>query len=367
MKRTIIVLLAVAAAGSVTAPLIRAQGCVVARSNGEAGGPDGEGGYLTPGEFEVNTSYRHQFSFRHYVGDVEQTQRIAAGTQVENKINLENINLTYQMTSRFAVSANVPVLSASRHSNNSAGMQFARGIGDTSFLVSGWLWNPKENHRGNVQLGLGFQLPTGNDRVISYPDTRNGKGPTAAYDDYSIQPGSGGYGIIFQWSSFKNVKAAQVYFNGSYLATPQEQNNYFRKATTTGTVTATSYNSISDQYLLQAGVAVAVSKLRGLTLTLGPRWEGVPSEDLFGGNLGFRRPGYALSIEPGFQYYYKNHAITFSIAKALYRNRTVSYPDSLSGGHGDAAFADYVWLASYSFRINPFHRHSSVATAAHHM
>lgn len=367
MNRTITVLLAAAAAGSIAAPLVHAQGCVVARSNGEAGGPEGEGGYLTPGELQLNTSYRHQFSFRHYVGDVEQTQRIAAGTQVENKINLENINLTYQMTSRFAVSANIPVLSASRHSNNSAGMQFAHGIGDTSFLVSGWLWNPKENHRGNVQIGLGLQLPTGDDRVISYPDTRNGKGPTATYDDYSIQPGSGGYGIIFQWASFKNVKAAQVYFNGSYLATPQEQNNYLRRATT-GAITPTSYNSISDQYLVQAGVAVAVPKLRGLTLTLGPRWEGVPAEDLFGGNLGFRRPGYALSIEPGFQYYYKSHAISFSVGKALYRNRTVSYPDSLSGGHGDAAFADYVWLASYSFRVNPFHKHSSVASApAHHM
>ena len=223
MKRTITLLLMAAAACSIAAPLMHAQGCVVARSNGEAGGPEGEGGYLTPGEFELNSSYRHQFSFRHYVGDVEQTQRIAAGTQVENKINLENIDLTYQMTSRFAVSANVPVLSASRHSNNSAAMQFARGIGDTSFMVSGWIWNPKENHRGNVQLAFGLQLPTGNDRVVSYPDSRNGKTPVATYDDYSIQPGSGGYGIIMQWTAFKNVKAAQVYFNGSYLATPRAE------------------------------------------------------------------------------------------------------------------------------------------------
>lgn len=367
MKRTITFLLIAAAAGSIAAPLMRAQGCVVARSNGEVGGPEGEGGYLTPGEFELNSSYRHQFSFRHYVGDVEQTQRIAAGTQVENKINLENIDLTYQMTSRFAVSANVPVLSASRHSNNSAAMQFAHGIGDTSFMVSGWIWNPKENHRGNVQIGFGLQLPTGNDRVVSYPDSRNGKTPVATYDDYSIQPGSGGYGIIMQWTAFKNVKVAQVYFNGSYLATPQEQNNYLRNATTSPT-SPTAYYSISDQYLVQAGIAVPAPKIRGLTLTLGPRWEGVPAKDLIGDNLGFRRPGYALSIEPGFQYFFRNNAISFSVGKALYRNRTVSYPDSLTGGHGDAAFADYVWLASYSFRVNPFHKHSTVASAtAHHM
>ncbi|HVW08703.1 MAG TPA: hypothetical protein VHC90_08975 [Bryobacteraceae bacterium] len=367
MKRTMTLLLAAAAAGSIAAPLMHAQGCVVARSNGEAGGPEGEGGYLMAGDLELNTGYRHQFSFRHYIGDVEQTQRIAQGTEVENKINLENIDLTYQMTPRFAVSANIPVLSASRHSNNSAAMQFSHGIGDTSYMVSGWLWNPNENSRGNIQIAFGLQLPTGNDRVISYPDSRNGKGPVATYDDYSIQPGSGGYGIILQWTSFKNIKATQVYFNGSYLATPQEQNNYLRSATANPT-SPTAYNSISDQYLVETGLAVPVRKIRGLTLTLGPRWEGVPAKDLIGGNLGFRRPGYAVSIEPGFQYFYKSHAITFSLAKALYRNRTVSYPDSLTGGHGDAAFADYVWLASYSFRLNnPFHRNSTVAsTSAHH-
>lgn len=367
MKRTYTLLLAVIAAASVSAPLMHAQGCVVARSNGEAGGPDGGGGYLTPGELEFNTAYRHQFSFRHYVGQVEQTQRIAAGNEVENKINLENLNLTYQLTSRFSVTANVPVLSASRHSNNSAAMQFSNGIGDTSFMVSGWLWNPKENHRGNVQIGIGLQLPTGNDDVISYPDSRNGKGPTATMDDYSIQPGSGGYGLILQWNAFKNMKFVQGYFNGSYLATPQNTNGILRSATASKTP-ETQFNSISDQYLMQAGFAVPIKKIHGLTATFGPRFEGVPARDLIGDNDGFRRPGFALSIEPGIQYYYKGHSFSASVGKAMYRDRTISYPDSLVGGHGDAAFADYVWLASYSFRFTPFHKSHTAVTAvpAHH-
>ncbi len=342
---------------AIYAPLAHGQGCVVARSNGEVGGPESEGGYLTPGEFDFNTGYRHQFSFRHFVGPVEQTQRIAQGNEVENKINLENLSLTYQLSSRFSVTANVPVLSASRHSNNSAAFQFAQGIGDTSFMMSGWVWNPKENRRGNVQFGLGLQIPTGNDDVISYPDSRNGKGPTATVDDYSIQPGSGGYGIIFQWNAFKNVKATQLYFNGSYLATPQNYNNVLRSATA-AKVPATAYNSISDQYLLEAGIAAPIKKIRGLTVTFGPRFEGVPANDLIGDSLGFRRPGFALSIEPGFQYYWRGNAFTFSVAKAMYRDRTISVPDSLVGGHGDAAFADYVWLASYSLRFNPFHKGS---------
>jgi hypothetical protein len=358
VKRTYTFLIAILAVAAVSAPLAHAQGCVVARSNGEIGGPESEGGYITPGEFDVNIGYRHQFSFEHYIGDqVERNtaglSRTQLGTQVENKINLENLSLTYQISPRFSVTANVPILTASRHSNNTNTFQLADGIGDTSFLVSGWLWNPKENTKGNIQLGFGLQIPTGNDDVVT---NLNGKLTT---DDYSVQPGSGGYGIIMQWSSFKNIqKFGQIYFNGSYLATPQVTNGILRSATAANQP-LTEYNSISDQYLLETGVAVPVRKVRGLTLTFGPRWEGVPAHDLIGDSIGFRRPGYALSIEPGAQFYFHGNVLTVSVAKAMYRNRTVSETDSLLGTHGDAAFANYVWLASYSFRFNPFHKNMS--------
>jgi len=348
-------------AASVAAPSARAQGCVVARSNGETGGPESEGGYLMPGQFDINIGYRHQFSFEHYIGQSPELSstglmRVQQGTQVENKINLENVSLTYQLTSRFSVTANVPVLSASRHTNDTDTFQLSHGIGDTSFMVSGWLWNPHENKKGNVQIGLGLQIPTGNDDLIS---NINGK-PTV--DDYSIQPGSGGYGLILQWTAFKNLPFAQAYFNGSYLATPQNTTGILRSATASNQP-LTEYASISDQYLLEAGFAVPVKKVSGLTLTFGPRFEGVPANDLIGDSLGFRRPGFALSIEPGFQYYRHGNVFTFSIAKAMYRDRTRSVPDDILGGHGDAAFANYVWLASYSFRFDPFHK--AQATAHH--
>ena len=52
------------------------QGCVVARSSSPEMGPENQGGYLEPGDFEVNIGYRHQFSYKHFVGDVEQTYRV---------------------------------------------------------------------------------------------------------------------------------------------------------------------------------------------------------------------------------------------------------------------------------------------------
>jgi hypothetical protein len=79
--------------------------------------------------------------------------------------------------------------------------------------------------------------------------------------------------------------------------------------------------------------------------------EGVPAADLMGNDLGFRRPGFAISAEPGFIYARGGSMIQASIGKAVYRDRTRSVPDKILGTHGDAAFADYVWLASYTYRL----------------
>lgn len=334
------------------------QGCIIARSNGEAGGPNSEGGYLTPGEFSLNIGFRHQFSFRHFVGSDEQKQRIALGTQVENKINLENLSVTYQATRRFSFSVDMPVLTASRRSNNSPYTTLAQGVGDMSFMANGWLWNPAENKRGNIQLGAGLTIPTGKNNVSTTVDAFDGKGLRPVLDDYSIQPGTGGYGIALQWVAYKNVKSTQLYFNGSYLVTPDNTNSVLRSTSATANPN-TAYNSITDQYLIQAGVAVPVSKVPGLTVTFGPRDEGVPARDLIGKSLGFRRPGYAISLEPGVQYYRGSSVFSASFGRAIYRNRTRSVPDILSGGHGDAAFADWVWLASYTFRWKPGHGQSA--------
>jgi hypothetical protein len=362
IARSRLMLLAGIVATTVLLPVEPAlgQGCIVARSNGQAGGPESEGGYLTPGEWEFGIGYRHQFSFRHFVGPVEQTYRIQQGTQVMNKINLVNFSATYQATTRFSFTVDMPLLLASRRSNNSPYTTTAQGVGDATVSAQGWIWNPKENTRGNVEFGLGLTLPTGKDNVKNVVDSFNGQGPQTVTDDYSIQPGSGGYGILFQWVSYKNVGPSQLYFNGSYVATPQNTNNVLRKATALSNP-LTAYNSISDQYLLEAGIAYPVNSVPGLTVTFGPRDEGVPARDLIGDSLGFRRPGFAISLEPGFQYARNRNVFTFNIGKAIYRDRTRSVPDVMTGGHGDAAFADWVWLASYSFRYGG--RHSG---ADHH-
>jgi hypothetical protein len=335
----------------------RGQGCIVARSSSTLAGPETQGGYLAPGEFNVTIGYRHQFSFRHFVGDVEQTYRIQQGTQVMNKINLVNVTATYQASRRLSFTASAPLLLASRRANNSPYTTSAQGFGDTLLTAQGWLWDTRENYRGNIAVGFGMMFPTGKDNVTNRVDAFNGKGPQDTVLDYSIQPGSGGYGLVFQWQSFRNVGGAtQLFLNASYIATPQNTNGVLRSSTSTNPLTR--YNSISDEYLVEAGVARVIRRVRGLALTFGPRWEGVPAKDLIGDSLGFRRPGYAVSLEPGFQYTFGRNLLTASVGKAIHRDRTRSVPDRIAGTHGDAAFADYIWLASYSFRFGgPSRRH----------
>ena len=98
-------------------------------------------------------------------------------------------------------------------------------------------------------------------------------------------------------------------------------------------------------------MAYPFPRVRGLAVNLGSRVEGVPVRDLIGKSNGFRRPGYALSVFPGFEYSRGRATWTFNLPVAVLRDRARSVPDLQDRGHGDAAFADYVWLMNYTYRF----------------
>jgi hypothetical protein len=347
---------------------MRAQGCVVAHSVGEVGGPDSEGGYLGPGHWQITFDYRHLYSFRHYVGSVEQVYRTQGKSNVRNRINLLDASLTYQITPRFSVEGTVPVEFASRryfiaaHSINGApatdliGDYGLSGVGDVSLMGQGWVWDPKKNPSHNIQIGFGVQMPTGRDNIQNNLVESPGTPAVNATADYSIQPGIGVWAIPVSVESFQAVThSTQVYFNGSYLVTPSEGNGVANSSPPGFPAPApqNSFVSAADEYLLQAGVAYMVAKVHGLTVTGGLRKEGVPAHDLIGGDEGFRRPGYAVSLEPGVIYsmHGGHDLITANIDRAVYRNRIASVPDLELHTKGDAAFADWLWLASFQHRF----------------
>jgi len=334
--------------------LAQAQGCIVARSTQQNGGPGSEGGYLAPHHWELTIDYRHQYSFRHYIGDVEQTQRIQMGNEVENRINLENFQLTYQATPRWSFGINVPLLFASRRAANAYNTFHAEGFGDIIVTAQTWILSPTAPHRGNVQVGYGLLMPTGNDDVQNtYLASAGATTTTTKSVDYSIQPGAGGWGIVLEAQAFRDVGKEELYVNGSYVITPQNTQGYLRNPGATTQDPLTQSNSISDEYLVEPGVAFDIpqEKIHGLAVTFGPRFEGVPAHDLIGDSLGFRRPGFALSLEPGFRMSLGHNLLTASIGRAVWRARVKSEPDIMEDKHGDAAFADWVWSASFTRRF----------------
>lgn len=336
---------------------VRAQGCILARSPEQGGLPTGQGGILEPGHFQLTIGERHQFSYQHYVGDVYQEYRAQDKTQVENRINLLTANLTYQWTPRISFEIDAPWLFASRKSQNSPIKYASSGIGDTIIGVNTWIRNPEHASRNNFLVGVGVLMPSGNDDVKNTVDTNTtGTGPAVevtAPVDYSIQPGNGGWGMVMQWMGFERLNKSLVFYtDGDYIATQGGTNGVQRGATLSTTAPLDNYVAISDQYLLEAGVFFPITRVKGLGATFGPRDEGVPAKNLFpNSNDGFRRPGFAVTAGPGIEYTRGRNLVTAGVYKAIHRDRTVSYPDSVYGTHGDAAFAQYVWLASLTHRF----------------
>ena len=346
-----------------------AQGCVVAHSVGEVGGPESDGGYLAPKHWQFTLDYRHLYSFRHFVGSVAQEYRQQGNSEVRNRINLIDAGLTYQITPRFSVIGNVPVEFASRRyfiaagslgngspANSLMGDWGVSGMGDISLMGQGWIWDPNKNPKHNIQIGFGFQAPSGRDNIQNDLVEIPGQPAVNATADYSIQPGIGVWAIPVSVESFQAINSAmQVYFNGSYLFSTKETNGVANSSPPGFPPPApqNAFIAAADEYLLQAGVGYMVAKVHGLTVTGGLRKEGVPAHNAFTADEGFRRPGYAISLEPGaiYSFHGGHDLITANIDRAVYRNRIASVPDLQLGQHGDAAFADWLWLASFQHRF----------------
>jgi len=103
--------------------------------------------------------------------------------------------------------------------------------------------------------------------------------------------------------------------------------------------------------VFRTGVMYPVECVEGLSAGFGLRMEGIPVRDIIGDDGGFRRPGYAISWEPSFVYASGRDVFSLNIPIAWLRNRARSVADQYAGGHGDAAFADYLILFGWSRRF----------------
>jgi hypothetical protein len=344
----------------------QSQGCVAIRSTG---------GFCTRDQamnhdnskWMLTVSNRYFKSHRHFVGTEEQKERIEKHTEVINYTYTLDLVLTRNLKNGWSVALDVPIVSNARSSlyehggnNSENGRHFTRsfGIGDIRVGVYKWLLDQSKSHKGNIQVGLGLKLATGDYRYQDFfikNDTTKVLGPV----DQSIQLGDGGTGFTTEINAYYNFTSViGVYGNFYYLLNPREQNGV--STARGGTLSSdaikygTSVMSVPDQYMIRAG---ANATFDNFTVSAGIRKECQPSKDLIGGSSGFRRPGKILSIEPGVNYQFKKATVYAYVPFAVKRDRTQSNADKLktaaTGVHaqGDAAFADYLVNIGCSFKF----------------
>jgi hypothetical protein len=340
-----------------------AQGCVAIRSTGgfcttEASGHNMSGA----GSWIFTANNRYFKSFRHFVGKEEQTERVENNTEVINHSYALDLNLARIINPRWSVAINVPVNANSRsslyeHDRKNRYSTHSFGLGDMRFTVYRWMLDPVKHQRGNIQLGLGIKLPTGDYQFMDYFHKDSGLvlGPV----DQSIQLGDGGTGFTVELNGYHHFSnLVSVYGNFYYLLNPREQNGVSTARGSQVAKDAVTYGSavmsVPDQYLIRGGANLSFNRL---VVSGGVRYECLPATDLIGGSAGFRRPGYIISAEPGVTYNLKSFTAYAYVPVALVRNRTQSYADKQKTEatgvytHGDAAFADYAVNVGISVRF----------------
>ena len=320
--------------------------------------------------------FRHFRSFRHFVGSVEQNaenvanhtaERDRAGSNVINHVYQPSLAAAYGVTDRFSVGAELPWFHAHRRQPgpptgpNPTYVTASAGISDLTLTGRYWLWDPTQHSSWNVSVGLGFKLPTGDDKAEDDFLVRVLADGTRVTEirpvDQSIQPGDGGFGFVPEFQAFKRFGRYTGFASGSYLINPRETNDFNRSGPSAPVDNSGAQNhllSVADQYAARIGVARAIKKVG---VNLGLRWEGTKAHDLVGGSRGRRRPGYSLGLDPGVAYTWQGLQMSLNVPIAIRRVRNQNYADELasetSGEHqnGDAAFADYAIIVGFSKRF----------------
>ena len=331
------------------------QGCIAIRNVT----PFGTQFDNTAKTWQFSMNYRYFRSFRHFIGTEEQKQRQEDHTEVINKDNSLTFGANYTLSSRWNISASIPLLYIDRSSlyehlgnstiTNPEQLRFhtqGQGLGDIR-LMSYFTLIPNQA-KWRLLVGLGFKLPTGNYNYKDYFHKPTGLQLLPV--DQSIQPGDGGLGIITEFNATRMLNEKVIFYSsGLYMFNPRNTNGTLR-----GTGATATELSVGDQFFFRLGAQYALGNFQA---GLGGRIEGIPARDLIGKSDGFRRPGYIISIEPAITYMHGNHVIGLNVPIALIRNRTQSVLDlkrQQETGiptHGDAAFADYLISFTYAYRL----------------
>lgn len=366
-----------------------AQGCVAVRQMGGVNSMCSSDGYnLTKGDLQLGTNYRYFHSWRHFVGTEEQPQRQTLGNAVNIYSHAVDFNLSYGLTNRVQLNVTIPYVHNERSQtltlNKDAGTGaltrysvFAKGLGDIRFGLNYWTIDPEKAHNGNLMIGFGIKLKTGDYAATDNALQKDGTLAKAVMDQ-AIQPGDGGVGFSVEFQGFTSVyKNISGFINGYYLFSPNESNGSFKSAPKPGLYGYQLYAS-PDQYFARAGLMSPLGKSKKLTLSLAGRIEGIPAYDVLGGQVAYRRPGYVVAIESGISYHSGQHTLSLFVPYNFIKNRIQSAADIADQNlqnagitdvakyvhvQGDAAFADYSISLGYAYKIPRKKSHTTLSTS----
>jgi len=290
-------------------PVIRSQGCIAIRNISGFGQYNFTDNAFTTSDWRLNITNRYFKSFREFSGTTE--VKSAEQDEIVHHIYTMDITAIKLMQNGWSLALSVPFSSNTRTTSTDHGGPgqprhsiHASGVGDLRLIVYKWLIPPKVHQNGNVQLGLGMKLPTGDYRYQDYY-YRKEDSLVLAPVPIPIQLGDGGTGIITELNAFYILdnRRLSLESNFYYLFNPRDQNGV---STTLGrTPTAVQIKStqnvasVADQFAMRVG---ATYKLKKIAVAGSIRYEGQPVYDLIGKSNGNRRAGYNLSVEPGIIY-----------------------------------------------------------------
>lgn len=309
-------------------------------------GVNADGMALPAGHWSASIAFRYYNSRQDVLGDEPLDHPIVyANTHVYGFL----LSTTYAATDRLNLILDIPFQYGTRessiehsgapHDPKNLHTMKAGGIGDLRLRADCWLFDPKKSPARNISLGLGIEFPTGIDDAEDYSYRPTGK--VLRPVPIAIQPSDGGWGIILTGHAFTNLsfpsspssswlKNTFVYADAIYIFSPEELNDVETDfgdipQATAGGDEGFRFNSIPDQFLARAGISQVVWPSKGLSVSAGLRWEGIPAYDVFGGSNGWRlAPGNSLSFEPGITWSHGNESFSVFVPIAVHRHVSAS-------------------------------------------
>ena len=311
-----------------------------------------------PFKWLVNANARYSEFTKTYVGSEEVP--VPQEDQPYSNTFIVDFAITRIYEKGWSITVDIPIMAASRRTYQEHGgptgdhvkhTTNSFGIADVRVTAYKWLLDVTQPHKGNIQLGLGLKLPTGDYR---YEDFFYKPGRVSAPVNPTLQLGDGGTGFVIEINGFYTINSSLgLYGNLFYLFSPRDING------TESMSPAGSYSpaeisvganitSVPDAYTIRGGANL---KLGQAVIWGGVRWEGVPVNDAIGGSNGQRRAGYSVSVEPGFNYNFKKSTVFLFFPLPIYQTMNQTVPDKELNRPSRGGVTDYLLFLGTVFKF----------------